>query len=181
MYLPEFKGPVEGYVVNFLRGKMWRVSATHTREEMMQEAYIVFLRCAARYAARVENGAHFMSLFKTAWNNEFNDISQRATVAREPISENVLTDEGDVEALDSVGDLDNDGSLAVMIKQAPKEVILVLTLFLVAPQEVVNLAMESWRSSGKYRADGDKAISRMLGLPEGSTPMTDVKEYFSPN
>jgi hypothetical protein len=55
---------------------------------------------------------------------------------------------------------------------------MVLNLFLNAPQELLELALTTWRKNGKYRADGDKAVARMLGLPADSTPITTTRTYF---
>ncbi len=177
-HLPEFKGPIEGYVVNFLKKNHWRIAATHDREEALQEAYVVFLRTAARYPL-VDGPAHFMSLFKRSWANEFNDLSVKATYARQMVSEHLFEDgEEATWTRDSVGDLDNDGTLAVMVRQAPAEVVMVLNLFLSAPQELLELALSTWRKNGRYKADGDKAVAKMLGLPEGATPVTNTQKYF---
>lgn len=176
-YLPEFKGPVEGYVVNYLKKNLWRVAATHDHTDAMQEAYLVFLRTASRYPL-LDTPQHFMALFKTSWINEFNDMSVRATAARHLVSENDDSTEEDAWVHDSIGDLDNDGLLAVMIRQAPVEVLMVLNLFLNAPQELLELAAVTWRKNGRYRNDGDKAVARMLGLPPDSTPVSDTQRYF---
>ena len=61
----------------------------------------------------------------------------------------------------------------------PREVLLVLNLFLNAPQELLELAFATWRKSGKYRADGDKAVARMLGLPPDAQPMSRTESYFT--
>jgi DNA-directed RNA polymerase specialized sigma24 family protein len=179
-YLPEFKGPVEGYVVNFLHKNLWRVSRTHDFDDAMHEAYLVFLRTASKYPD-LDTPQHFMALFKTSWMNEFHDLSTKATEARRLVTEALFGGEdsdGEEYRRDVIGDLDNDGSLAVMVRQAPKEVLLVLNLFLNAPQELLELAMTTWRKNGKYRADGDKAVAKMLGLPPDSTPVSDTQKYF---
>jgi len=177
-YSPEFKGPIEGYVVNHLHRNHWRVVRTHDWEDAMQEAYAVFLRCSARY--EVEGPAHFMALFKTAWANEFNDLSTSSTASRaDSLDASVQDDDapGSIDYL--VGELDNDGHLGVLIRQAPAEVVMVLNLFLSAPQELLDLALSTWRKNGRYRADGDKAVAKMLGLPKESKPMTATFEYFT--
>lgn len=177
-HLPEFKGPIEGYVVNYLKRNLWRIRPTHDREDALQEAYAVFLRCAARYPL-VDTPEHFMALFKTAWEREMVDLSLKASLARQLVPESTATDEEGEEYRKEVpGDLDNEGVLAVMIRQAPVEVVMVLNLFLNAPQELLDLAFKAWRKSGHYNELGDKAVARMLGLSEDSRPITTTKEYF---
>jgi hypothetical protein len=182
-FMPVFKGAIEGYVVNYLKKHLWRIARTHDFKDAMQEAYKVFLVCAGRYTG-VTEPAHFMSLFKTTWEHEFTDLSNLATAAKASSLDVPYEEEGEggfsIDRLAAMaGDLENDGQLAVMIDQAPQDVQLVLMLFLRAPQELLELALATWRASGHYRPDGDKSVSRMLGLPPGSTPMTNTINYFS--
>ena len=48
-FTPEFKGPIEGWVVNQLERHYWRVQATMTRMDVMQEAYIKFHHLKMKY------------------------------------------------------------------------------------------------------------------------------------
>lgn len=177
-HLPEWKGPIEGFIVNFLHKNLWRVANTHTFDDAMQEAWCVFLRTAATYPT-VETPQHFMALFKRSWINEFNDLSNAATAVRAEVSD-VSLDSGEEEEWrqEVIGDLDNDGALAVMVRQAPREVLMVLNLFLNAPQELLDLAMAAWKKGGRKKADGDTAVERMLGLPQGTKPVTRTIDYF---
>lgn len=179
-YLPEFKGPIEGWTVNFLAKNLWRVERTHTHEEAMQEAFITFMRCAARYPT-VETPQHFMALYKTSWINEFNDLSTKATAAKAEVSDRLFNEESEeILAQQIIGNLDNDGFLAVMLRQAPNEVKMVLNLFYNAPTELLQMASAAWRQNGNYKADGDRMVAKMLGLPPDSTPVSDTHDYFSP-
>lgn len=180
-YTPEWKGPIEGYVVNGLAKNLWRLKPTHTHEDALQDAYVMFLRCAARYPL-MDTPQHFMALFKTAWTNEFNDLSVKASNARVAISMTDLCrvdENGDeIATADSIGERDNDGALAVMIKEAPHDVMLVLNLFLVAPQELLELAMATWRKSGRHSPAGERQVEKMLGLPAGTNPLEKTERYF---
>lgn len=178
MYIPEFKGPIEGYVVNFIHKQHWRLARTHDREDMKQEAHYVFLRCAAKYPI-LDTPQHFMSLFKTAWSNHITDLAKRSTAARAMVSENQFEAE-DEEAWvrDHVGELDNEGQLAVMLRQAPREVLMVLNLFLNAPQELLDLATQAWVGSGRRRVDGNVMVGRLLGLDPEQDPLGKVHDYF---
>lgn len=173
-YKPEFKGPIEGWVVNFLTDNYWRVQATMTRLDCLQEAHLIFLRCSRRYKA--ENAKHFMSLFQRCWINHFTDLTVDDTKVKQcgPLPEDLEEPTG----LQLVGELDNDGYLRHMIAQAPSEVSLVLTLFLNAPSELLDMAMKSWRSKGKLRAGGNAHVARLLGLPADSRPLDAVQQYF---
>lgn len=182
-YSPEFTGPIEGYVVNGMKANYFRVERSLTREEYLQEAYLVFLRVKAKYEGKVEEPKHFMALFKRAWANELNDLATRDTHNRIFVAMPTRRgDDGD-EAMEvePVGELDNDGLLATMIRQAPQEVALVLRLFLSAPQEVLELALQSWRGTGRRRRanGGSERICKLLGLDPSMDVMQRVEDYFS--
>lgn len=184
MYLPQFEGPIEGYVVNFLAKNYWRVERTQSREDMKQEAYLIFLRVAGKYAGEIETPQHFMSLFKTAWFNHFTDFANQDTAARVLVQPGVYVDEeGGEVTLENPGDSDNDGYLSVLLAQAPREISMVLSLFLNAPQELLDLALAGWHGRGdRRRKNGDsRKVCQLLGLPTDRDILQEVKEYFHQN
>lgn len=178
-YLPVFKGPLEGYIVNFINRHHWKVARTMPREDLKQEAYLIFLRVSGKYPD-LDTPQHFMALFKTAWYHHFIDLANTDTQSRVLVPSTVrLSEDGDEVTTDVVGESDSDGYLAVLLKQAPQEVVMVLNLFLNAPQEMINVALGSW--SGRDRrckAGGSKKICQMLGLPADQDILKQVEEYF---
>lgn len=181
MYSPEFSGPIEGYVVNGMKANYFRVERSMSREEYLQEAYLVFLRVKNKYEGKVEEPKHFMALFKRAWANELNDLATKDTQQRIFVQMPTLRGDDGEEARDVeyVGETDNDGMLATLLRQAPREIAMVLNLFLAAPQEVLDLALQSWR--GKDRrcaAGGSERICKLLGLDPRDDVMQRVEEYF---
>jgi len=178
-YSPEFPGPIEGYVVNHMKKNFWRVERTQTRDDVMQEARVVFLRCKAKYQ-ELETPQHFMALFKRAWANEFNDLANADTASRVLVPQQTYRDEDGRETLVELhGDVENDGALSVMLKQAPAEVTLVLNLFLSAPQEILDLALGTWKGRDqRCKTGGSKRICKMLGLPPELDVLKLVEEYF---
>jgi len=183
-FIPAFKGPIEGYVVNFLARNLWRISSTHEHGDAMSEAYIVFMRCVSAYPMITE-GKHFMALFKTAWANEFNDLSTKASTAKIAQSFSALArvdEDGDEVGLniDAVGSLDNDAILKMKVAQAPADVRLVLDLFTnpnMAP--VLDAALTAWSARGKHKAGGERHVERLLGLQPGTNPIEKVEKYFA--
>lgn len=175
MYAPEFGGPIEGYVVNYLTREHWKIARTVPRDDAMQEAYCVFLKVKRTY--RVEEPQHFMALFKTAWYRRFTDMANEDTERRAECAMPVGADGAEFE---QQGESDNDGALAVMIRQAPREVQMVLGLFLSAPQELLDIALSSWKAQGdrRCRAGGSLQVNRLLGLPDDQDTMRQVADYF---
>jgi hypothetical protein len=179
----EFAGAVQGYVINGMKANYFRVSRTLSREDYMQEAYLVFLRVVRKYEGTVTEPKHMMALFKQAWANELNDLATRDTQQRMFVQAPLSRDDGgeDVEAFEPAGDCDNDGALATMLRQAPREVSMVLNLFLSAPQEVLDVALASWRGKDRRcRTGGSQRICHLLGIDPSVDVMQRVEDYFAP-
>lgn len=171
---PEWKGPVEGYVVNYLSRHHWKIARSCPREDAMQEAYCVFLRVKRKYP-NLDAPQHFMALFKTAWANHFTDL---ANVDTEQRVEGPMPLDLEGHEIEQVGESDNDGMLALMIRQAPRDVMLVLTLMLNAPQELLDAALGNRGRDRRYKDGGSARINRLLGLPEGQDTIASVIAYF---
>lgn len=171
----EFKGPIEGYVVNHMAKNYWRVERSMSQLEVLQEAWLIFNKCSNHYADTVTEPQHFMALFKTAWERRFTTLTLIDTKHRHA---SINTDDGDAVDVETPGDLDNDGYLRVMISQAPREVSMVLSLFLNAPVELLDLAVAAWKDNGKRCAGGNAHVAKLLGMPADSKPLDAVEDYF---
>lgn len=62
-FLPQWHGPIEGYAKNQIRHLLPRVRHFTEYDDLLQEAFEVYLFCRMRYTT-VDNAAWFMSLFK---------------------------------------------------------------------------------------------------------------------
>ncbi len=180
MFKPEFKGPVEGWVVNQLtRGKLayWRVERTLSRDEVMQEANECFLRCCKRFPKSKEYNTPqaFMALYKRAWSNQFSDLATYDTADRQCLS----VDAREVQVHEPIGALENDGFLATMIREAPREVNMVLSVFLNAPSELLEMAFEAWRIQGHNSPGNSRHLNKLLGLDPSCDPVKLVEDYFT--
>lgn len=175
-----WEGPVEGYVVNSLAANYFRVQRTMTREDYVQEAYCVYLRITARYA-EVKEAKHLMALFKTAWSNRLTDLAHDDTAQRIFVPPpTVRIDDDVVERFEPIGELDNDGALAVAIREAPAEIRAVLSLLLAAPQEMLDAVLGSWRGRDRRtKAGGSERICKLLGLPQDRDILSEVEAYFT--
>lgn len=164
---PVFKGTIEGWTVNHIAKNLWRVECLMSFDDCLQEAQLVFLRVKRTYPT-IGEGPHFMSLYQTSLTRRFHDLSMEATALREHELPQAIPDL-------RVGDTANEGELRVMLRQAPREVRMVLDLFLRAPQEIADLAFAGWR---KDRQKGSDRINALLGLPPGSDSLQRVEDYF---
>ncbi len=181
MYKPIFKGPIEGWTVNYCTSNFWRVSSMMEFEDLLQDAYIVFLRCEARYP-ELDTPQHFMSLYKRAWANHVTDLANEATQLRavRSIHQGVGEDDEPLQIAEGVGELENAGYLVTLVGQAPEEVRRVLALMLQAPQEIIDVVMSDWRGPNGRRTDGGGTrINKALGLPADFNPYEAVRRYLT--
>lgn len=176
MYQPVFKGPIEGWVVNYTKAQFWRLQATMEWDDVMQEAYLVFLRCSNKYPG-LQEAKHFMALFKQAWIRQVTDLAYLDSRHRVSSTSTEIAEDGYIQ--EQVGELDNDGQLSILMRQAPSEVRMVINLFLNAPQEIVDALLSGWTGRDKRCRNGGSArINKALGLDPQMDVLGLVEDYF---
>ncbi len=75
-FTPRWQGPVEGHAVNVVKSFFPKLCADNEFDDLMQEAYIVFMRCSKRYKNTANmNPAWFMSLFRNSLRNRLINLS----------------------------------------------------------------------------------------------------------
>lgn len=182
LYLPTYEGAISGYVLNFLRRNYWRVAASHERDDVLQESYEVFLRCAERYGL-MDTPKHFMALYKTAWTNHFHDLARKDSTERSAVTygyDTMLTDDEVLSLLDIIpGELDTHGYLNTLLQEAPRDVATILAFFLNAPPVLLQRVSEAWTRSGRRKADGNNMLCELLGFPKGTDLIGKVEAYLT--
>ena len=189
-YTPVWKD-FEGYCVYFLKSNYWRVQSHMEYEDCVQEAHLLFLKLKKHYG-NLDTKKHFMGLFGTAMTNRFNDLANKVSKLRCEVGDETAYEEAQhsersdwcganalVDANELVGDFNNDGMLAIMIEQAPSEIKLVLSLFMKAPVEVLDMFSDSWKQRGKKNDFGNAHLCEVLGLPEKTDIVGKVRQYFT--
>jgi hypothetical protein len=161
-----FEGPIQGYVANYLHRHLWKVEDSMDWDDCMVEAWIVYDRCAKRYP-EVE-ARHFMALFKTAWTRRFTDLARETTKHR-ATTYDPTTDQ-------RAADTDNAGYVCTLVRQAPADVRMVLSLLVNAPSEVLELLSATWASKGAGAAN--RLVCRWLALTDNARPLDRTREYF---
>jgi len=76
-YKPEFGDAVLAYAKKYLAKNAWRTRPEFELDDLLQEAYILFVRLVARY--EFENPRHFMSMWKRALHNGVVNLARRRT------------------------------------------------------------------------------------------------------
>lgn len=81
-YTPRWAGSIEGRAVNLIKKFYPQLAAEYEFEDLVQEAYIVFMRCKQRYGKTIDNPAWFMSLFQRALQNKMINMLARCRAPR---------------------------------------------------------------------------------------------------
>lgn len=119
-FVPRWVGPIQGHAINQARRFYPQLAAHFEFEDLLQESYIVFLRCKRRYHGKVDNPAWFMSLFKTALHNQFLKL-----ISSRP-GYNLIEDYAEDSIREPVGDTENSGFLSHLLSQLPVEILQLL-------------------------------------------------------
>ncbi len=178
-FVPEFKGPIEGWVTNHLKKNAWRALSRMEYEDLMQEANLVFLKLKRKYPD-IETPQHFMALYKTAWTNQFTDFTYLDTKHRVVITDSDLGSEESSFVGALPGDLSHDGMLMTAIRQAPAEVQSVVSIFLNAPAELLELVAGSLGTRRNSKDRGNELLCKMVGVTTDTDLVGMVESYFSP-
>lgn len=68
-YRIHWTAALEGHAYNAIRPFWPTLQAWYEWQDLRQEAMVVFLLCARRYAVTVDNPAWFMALYRKSWQN----------------------------------------------------------------------------------------------------------------
>jgi DNA-directed RNA polymerase specialized sigma24 family protein len=139
-FLPQWRGPLEGYAVKTIHKMLPRLFPTYEFDDLYQEAYTVYLLCVKRYSKAVDNPAWFMSLFKVCLKHRLIDMIKRAfkTVKTVPIEVEQIT-----------ASVEQEGALNHVLGKLPAELAEMLRLFLASSKELVGIEKTLHRQTEK--------------------------------
>lgn len=145
-------------------------------DDYLQEAYCTFLRCATRYPM-LDTPQHFMSLFKRSWTNRVHDLARSSSSAGLEVRPGLNEDGEEIAFAEPVGELENAGFLAVLVRQAPDEVRAVLALLINAPAEILDLALNSLR--GTSDSGLNRWLNARIGMASNHDTVGAVRRHFT--
>lgn len=172
MFIPQWEGSIEAYSKKYIQRNMWKFYYMgYERDDILHEAVIVFCDCRDKYVNKVTEPAHFMALFKTSIHNRFLEIASESIAKKEF----EVFNEEDEYTLDRV--IDEESTIAIMLKQAPKEVKDVLSLALNAPKELLE-SIGFMKKRNRSFLNNAK-LCRLLGKdPKSINLIRMTEEYF---
>lgn len=164
----QFDARFTGYVKNWIQKNYWRVAYRMEREDVMQEAGLVFAKLVSKYP-NIDNDRWFMGIFKTSFENRMTDLAKKDNRSRVLMSHTSdLT--GNVEDPDSLafldviaGDLENEGLLSHKLENAPEEIKSLLSIISHMPAEMWDRVTEAAKANGTGRDMGNNILCSLLG------------------
>lgn len=165
---PCWEGPTKQWVIGFLRKNQWRCDRIHDFDDLLQDAYLTFLKICKKYP-QVIRQAHFMTLYRTAMHNEMHDRARYMRRKRE-LHEDTSVDASDLPG--RIGEVSNDGYITVLLEQAPEQLRDALTciaqnppaLYEAGHRENLNMRLRRVLGYDRYRLDEHRNADLCGGL-----------------
>ena len=75
-FIPKWEGFVSSYSKSMVLKEYWRFkNSCYAVDDLMQEAYIVFLKCTQRYT--ISNTQHLLGIYKVMLHNFLFDLNRK--------------------------------------------------------------------------------------------------------
>jgi len=183
-----FKGPIEGFVINYLKRNYWRVSALWTYEDAFSEAQVLFYDLYNRYVThgKVDNIKWFMTLYKKSFINLIHSQSVKDSTYRETIIpiNTFVTSDSELAELESrlfgiEPSSEKSVTLKLLIEQAPNEIKTLVSVIAKAPAELLDSLTSTWKKRGKKIPFGNEMLCALIGVdPKKVNIIKLMKNYF---
>jgi len=176
-FVPEFQGPIEGWVVNFLKRNYWKVAPLYDWDDLFQEAYLKFLVVSEKYP-EVVDPPHFMALFKTSFIRRFIDLSKKKMLDPTILEADLFPIDGEPGTLEmNSPTYEDDCFVCMMMHYAPIEIKILIEAFddpkIRAKFQTKFLTVRTGNKKGRKETTNER-ICRILGIAPG----TQVRQMF---
>jgi DNA-directed RNA polymerase specialized sigma24 family protein len=162
-WTPSWEPEIKGWAYNHIAKNKWRLEYINDFEDLLQDAYLVFLKVCDTYP-RVVEPAHFMALYKTSLRNFLHDKSREYTRKRDLIDEEFNEEVvGDTKPDIALGTTHNDGPFLAMIGAASPELKMLLS-FIEDDNNLARLREPQRQQRGQPRMTLNQRLSSLLGI-----------------
>jgi hypothetical protein len=171
---PVWDSGVKGWASKFIQKNKWRCDGVHDYDDLMQDAYLTFMKVVAAYP-RVVEPKHFMALYKTAMTHEMTDRS-RYKRRKDEVTIDVEVDEY---ALNLIGDLPNQGYLNALLSELPPELKQMLSAF-TDDEVLAKLQAEKRTPRRPYRVKENlnRQIKRLVGIDNNTDLLKQLRAHL---
>jgi len=160
LWEPQWDDIVVGWTKNFIRQNYWRTETYNDKEDLLQDAYVVFMKVRDSYPQVVE-APLFMKLYKTALWRAFMDKGRKLK------NDILATRQAAQEAAFLIPELKtyNEGPLNVLLSEGPPEIRMLME-FINNDSNLEKLRQPQRKSvNSEPRMNIDQRISALLGIP----------------
>ena len=178
--VPPFEGMIEAYTKKYVHKHWWRLENHFSYEDLMQEAYCVYLKCLRRYEHVVDTPQWFMSLYQRSLTNRINDLSLEETALNQTVSTCMGDGESSFDFISELlpGDLENEAFTQILMEQAPEELKKVINFIDNAPQDLIQKVLDAWSTQGKKKSLGTTHLCMLLGISSDFDIKKAAHDYF---
>lgn len=124
-WTPEWNSVFFGWSRKYITENKWRCDPVLDIDDLMQEAYFVFMKVTEAYPKVVEP-RHFMAIFKSSLRNHIFTLSR---TERNRLNCMSHTEIDPLEIATHIKDYNNEGYLRCLLNEAPEELKLFLNAF----------------------------------------------------
>ena len=172
VFTPTWGHEYQGYAHNYCRTQQWRCDYVHDLSDLMQDAYLVFVKVKDGYP-RVIDAPHFMALFKVALRNSLHDKANYRQ-RKDSLEDHLSTDVSE-SCTGRIGEIGNAGYIAALIAEMPEELRLALNML---AKGLLN-EREEKQPGLQPRESLSMQLRRLLRLPINSDPLTMIKRFLT--
>lgn len=171
---------MKAWLVYYARKNLWRVPDWYDLSDLIQDGYICYLKCRARYkgSPRITQRREFMALFMRAFINHVTDLS------------NLKTDAGEVPILSGVDSLSEsqaierfvppeheEATTRLLIKEAPLEVKALMYLFFTEDGRG-RLQRRLFRRCNGERETTNEFLCRLIGVDPDTVNLPNIVQNY---
>lgn len=172
---------LRGFIYNEARKNYWRVASWYDLEDLIQDGFMCYAKCYARYGSTVTDQKHFMALVQTTFSNHIMTLYNKHRHQTEHAISALLGEDGSEEAFLDRHSTPEEGpeNLGVLLRQAPAEIKQLIALLVGDGAKAVSFAK---KRAGRFtvRETSNELYCRLLGLdPETNDIAGKVRSFFS--
>ncbi len=165
---PAWEGSIKRWTAHQIRLNKWRFDKADEFEDLMQEAFMVFMKVERAYPV-LNNASHFFALYKTALHRHFHDKTRKL---QKQITTDSLEEVSDLPALYT--NTPNLGHLSIILEEMPDELKTVLQAL---TSGRVRLKLDKPAKKLRQRENHNMRLRRRFSLTS-TDPVGDLKTYL---
>ncbi len=180
---PFLDAGMRGFIFNTARKHYWRVASWYEFDDLVQDGYLCYAKCKAKYSETVTEKRHFMSLVQVSFLNYISTLASKRTATEEVAVSHLSAQDGegsaDIEQLG--GSTPEIASFLSLVSSAPEEF---KQLILMLANDATEAAGFKRNTKSKHRRrlreSTNEFFCRLIGKdPEDENVVEQLRAYFS--